>query len=213
MPKKFSSLSAPLKADPHQRERINERKRAIETALELGKIRESRSITQRAVASRMAVSQANISRIEHEEDLYISTLRSYIGALGGRLELRAVFEDSYIEIGPNALIEYAVPRPTSVGLAASMLPEAFRQGFWHKTQNVTTPTPTITGRYPNMNFSNHKDRAPVLDESKSLVAGIGWQQAHREVKRSPLSDSAYNLFVGENAIMQDVMNSPSIKVA
>ena len=41
----------------------------------------------------MEVTQANISRIERQEDLKLSTLERYIEALGGRLEVRAVFDD------------------------------------------------------------------------------------------------------------------------
>jgi transcriptional regulator with XRE-family HTH domain len=105
MPKKFSVLSAPLKGDPQRRERIDQQKRAIVTALALGRLRESRAITQRKLADTLDVSQANISRIEHEDDLYISTLRSYVEALGGRLQLRAVFGDEYIDIAADGLSE------------------------------------------------------------------------------------------------------------
>lgn len=108
MPKKFSTLSAPLKADPRQRERIEQQKRAIVTVLALGRLRESRAMTQRELADKMAVSQANISRIEHEEDVYISTLWSYVEALGGRLALRAVFADGSIDIAADGLREHPV---------------------------------------------------------------------------------------------------------
>ncbi|HEX5165267.1 MAG TPA: hypothetical protein VFV93_07725 [Thermomicrobiales bacterium] len=57
-------------------------------------------MTHREVAETLEVSQANISRIEHEDDLYLSTLSGYVAALGGRLELRAVFPDQTVEIVP-----------------------------------------------------------------------------------------------------------------
>lgn len=44
------------------------------------------------------VTQANLSRIEHQDDLYLSTLRGYVEALGGRLELRAVFPDQTVDL-------------------------------------------------------------------------------------------------------------------
>ena len=43
------------------------------------------------MAGGLGISQANVARIEHEEDLYLSTLRSYVEALGGRLEVNAAF--------------------------------------------------------------------------------------------------------------------------
>lgn len=64
-------------------------------------LREGRDATQRQLADSLAVSQANISRIEHEEDLYLSTLCGYVEALGGRLEMRAVFPDATISILPR----------------------------------------------------------------------------------------------------------------
>ncbi|MHB8060927.1 MAG: hypothetical protein ACYDHO_08870 [Gaiellaceae bacterium] len=42
--------------------------------------------------------QPGISRIENEADLFVSTLRSYVEALGGELEISAVFEDLKISI-------------------------------------------------------------------------------------------------------------------
>ena len=57
------------------------------------------------MASTLGTSQANISRIEHQEDLFLSTLREYVEALGGTLELRAVFDDETVAIAPTAARE------------------------------------------------------------------------------------------------------------
>jgi transcriptional regulator with XRE-family HTH domain len=61
-------------------------------------------VAQREVAETLNVTQANVSRIEHEEDLYLSTLRAYVAALGGDLELRAVFPERTVTIaaGPKS---------------------------------------------------------------------------------------------------------------
>lgn len=98
MAKPFSNLSEKALADPVRRARIEEIDRATGVALELAKLRESRDATQRVVADVLKVTQANVSRIEHESDLYLSTLRSYVEALGGRLEITAVFDDERIAI-------------------------------------------------------------------------------------------------------------------
>lgn len=114
MAKKFDTLRAQIYADPERRARVEVQKHAIATALALTDLREAREATQREVGGRMGVSQANVSRIEHEEDLYLSTLRSYVEALGGRLELRAVFPDEIVTIGSDtdeaALVETPVLR-------------------------------------------------------------------------------------------------------
>jgi transcriptional regulator with XRE-family HTH domain len=59
----------------------------------LGELRERRGATQRDVATRLGVTQPNVWRVEHEEDVYLSSLRDYVAALGGRIEVRAVFDD------------------------------------------------------------------------------------------------------------------------
>jgi len=98
MKKSFRKLSAAIDADPERRARVDEYKRAIYDALELAKLREARQVTQAKVAEALDVTQANISRIEHQDDIYLSTLRGYVTALGGKLEVLAVFPDQTIQI-------------------------------------------------------------------------------------------------------------------
>lgn len=102
---KFSELRDEVLADPVRREHIAEIRRAIADVRKLAALREGRELTQRQVAATLGVSQANVSRIEHEDDLYLSTLRGYVEALGGRLELAAVFEDEvvYLTERPEAM--------------------------------------------------------------------------------------------------------------
>jgi hypothetical protein len=82
-------------------ERIAQRKEEARTELErmgFGKLRQARQKTQVAVASKLNIPQAAVSRMEKRSDVLLSTLRDYVGALGGRLELRAVFPDADFEI-------------------------------------------------------------------------------------------------------------------
>lgn len=66
----------------------------------LGELRESHGATQVQVAGRMGVNQGNVSRLERRDDLYVSTLREYVRALGGELRLVVHFDD-----GDEVLIE------------------------------------------------------------------------------------------------------------
>ncbi|MDX6647603.1 MAG: hypothetical protein QOK40_3330 [Miltoncostaeaceae bacterium] len=66
---------------------------AILDAMTLAELRQAKGLNQTALAERLGTGQARISRIERSPDLYISTLRGYVEALGGRLELVAVFDD------------------------------------------------------------------------------------------------------------------------
>lgn len=96
--KNFRDLAAPVYADPDRRARIETEKREILTGLRLGELRNERGLTQVQLADRMGMSQENVSRIERAEDTQLSTIRRYIEALGGNLELHAVFEDRDVPI-------------------------------------------------------------------------------------------------------------------
>lgn len=96
----YSELREKLQMTPERELRSEQRMRAIETALLLGKLREECGTTQAELAQAMNVSQPNISRIEHEEDIYLSTLREYVAALGGELEINVVFPDRKVRLEP-----------------------------------------------------------------------------------------------------------------
>lgn len=98
--KPFAELAAKVKADPVRRARIEVEKQAMRDAIALAELRKQRGTTQTNLAEALDVTQANISRIEHEEDLYLSTLRDYVAALGGELELVAVFPDATVTLAP-----------------------------------------------------------------------------------------------------------------
>jgi transcriptional regulator with XRE-family HTH domain len=70
--------------------------------LALAEIRARRGLTQVDVARVLRTSQASVSKIERRDDLYLSTLRGFVEALGGRLELAAVFPEGRVAIsGPG----------------------------------------------------------------------------------------------------------------
>lgn len=83
------------KGDPAK---IDEHKRAMERDLTLAELRRARELTQTQLAAALDIKQGGVSRMEHQADLYVSTLRSYVEALGGRLEVTAVFPDSIVVI-------------------------------------------------------------------------------------------------------------------
>jgi glucose-6-phosphate-specific signal transduction histidine kinase len=57
------------------------------------KLRQARQQTQVAIAERLNIAQGAVSRMERQSDFLLSTLREYVSALGGQLELRVVFPD------------------------------------------------------------------------------------------------------------------------
>jgi len=54
---------------------------------------------QTELARVLETTQANVSRIEHSENLYLRTLADYVGALGGHIEVNAVFDDDIVPLG------------------------------------------------------------------------------------------------------------------
>jgi transcriptional regulator with XRE-family HTH domain len=61
-------------------------------------LRQARHLTQERLAELLHTKQSNISKIERRTDMYISTLRDYIEAMGGELEITAQFADARIKI-------------------------------------------------------------------------------------------------------------------
>ena len=57
-------------------------------------LRKARKLTQERMAELLGVGQDSVSRIENRSDLLLSTLRSYVEAMGGSLKLVVEFPDS-----------------------------------------------------------------------------------------------------------------------
>jgi len=50
----------------------------------------------------MSIRQPSLSQMENQEDIKLSTLKHYVEALGGKLEIRAIFADSVVELSSLA---------------------------------------------------------------------------------------------------------------
>ena len=83
---------------PERQQRIGNRVRESLAAMPLDEIRKARQMTQVKLAEILGVNQGEISKIEHRTDIYLSTLAGYVEALGGKLEIRAVFPDREMRI-------------------------------------------------------------------------------------------------------------------
>ena len=77
-----------------ERRRIEARaKELIAEEMSLQDLRRAVGKTQTAVARRLKVGQDAVSKLETRSDMYISTLRGFLRAMGGELELIARFHD------------------------------------------------------------------------------------------------------------------------
>lgn len=94
--RKFSELRAQTVRTPEAAAKVEAYKSAMRDVLAIEELRAGRRLTQEQVAKALGVSQANVSQIEHQDNVYLRTLNSYIEALGGQLEVRAVFPDEIV---------------------------------------------------------------------------------------------------------------------
>jgi transcriptional regulator with XRE-family HTH domain len=65
----------------------------IEEEATLRQLRDVRERSQEEIAKRLGVKQAAVSKLERRTDMYVSTLRSLIQAMGGELDIVARFPD------------------------------------------------------------------------------------------------------------------------
>jgi len=63
----------------------------VNQELTLRDLRQAQHLTQERMAELMGVEQENVSRLERRADLLLSTLSSYVAAMGGKLRLVAEF--------------------------------------------------------------------------------------------------------------------------
>lgn len=95
--------------------------------MSLQDLRKSRGLTQTTLARRLHKGQELVSRVEQRQDLLLSTLRSYLGSLGGELELICRFADRVpvrIRIGAG---EELPPRREGATGAGQVMPPSMAQ--------------------------------------------------------------------------------------
>ena len=70
-------------------------------------LRKARAQTQVDVAEKLGIQQAGVSVIENQTDLLLSTLTKYVRALGGEVEIRAVFPEATFTLEPPIALQLA----------------------------------------------------------------------------------------------------------
>ena len=97
MARKFNELIE--KMPPAARARADAKAAKLIAEYALHELREARSMTQARLAEILGKDQSVISRIEKRTDMYVSALADFIRAMGGELEIRAVFPEGPVKIG------------------------------------------------------------------------------------------------------------------
>lgn len=96
MAKKFKDLRKTM--SPEAQARSHEKAMALLTDLPLAELRQARHFSQEQLAAELHVKQPAIAKIEKKTDMYISTLRRFVEAMGGELEIRAHFPEGDVKI-------------------------------------------------------------------------------------------------------------------
>jgi transcriptional regulator with XRE-family HTH domain len=96
MAKPFNILKK--KMSPAARARAQEQTAKMLEELPLYELRTARSMTQENLARVLGVNQAAVSKMERRTDMYVSTLREFIAAMGGDLEITARFPEGSVRI-------------------------------------------------------------------------------------------------------------------
>ena len=96
MARKFEELRSRM--TPEQRRRSQEKGERLRAAMPLAELREARRLTQETLAGMLGNRQAAVSKIERRTDMYVSTLRRYVEALGGELDIIARFPEGNVRI-------------------------------------------------------------------------------------------------------------------
>lgn len=101
--KSFSALRS--KMSPESRARAVAKMDELREQMNLGEIRRARQLSQASLAQTLHVTQGSVAKMERRADMYINTVRRFVEAMGGELELVAKFPDSSIKINQFADLE------------------------------------------------------------------------------------------------------------
>ena len=99
----FQELSREFTTE--RRQRIDAIKRDLLAEMPLHVLRRARTLTQQDLAETLQVSQPAVAEMERRADIYVSSLRSHIEAVGGKLKIVAEFPEGEIAITNFSQIE------------------------------------------------------------------------------------------------------------
>jgi transcriptional regulator with XRE-family HTH domain len=70
----------------------------LEEVMNLAEVRRAMKLSQDEIAQTLQIGQGSVAKIEKRADMYVSTLRRFIEAMGGELEIVARFADHSVKI-------------------------------------------------------------------------------------------------------------------
>ncbi len=111
MAKPFKNLVE--KMSPESRERIRQRMAQMHAEMALQELRQALHLTQQELADVLQMNQAAISKLEHQSDMYVSTLRRFVAAMGGELRIVAHFPQGDVVVNQFEDLQEQEPADTT----------------------------------------------------------------------------------------------------
>ena len=99
------------KVSPEEREKIKSEAVAELDQMGFAALRKARQQTQVELAEKLGIDQASVSALENRSDLLLSTLTKYVRALGGDIEIRAVFPEATFNLEALTAAVTSAPVP------------------------------------------------------------------------------------------------------
>jgi predicted XRE-type DNA-binding protein len=93
---KFSELLATMPAE--RRAHVDRLTDKLREEMDLTQLRTAHQLSQAALGELLHVEQPAVAKLEKRTDMYVSTLRRFIEAMGGELEITARFRDHHVRI-------------------------------------------------------------------------------------------------------------------
>jgi predicted XRE-type DNA-binding protein len=93
---KFADLVG--RKSPEWRAEVDRLTAELQAEMDLAQLRAARQLSQAALGEILHVEQPAVAKLEKRTDMYVSTLRRFIEAMGGELEITARFADHNVRI-------------------------------------------------------------------------------------------------------------------
>ena len=161
MAKKWRDLYGAIPSERRARIEANVAQDMAE--MPLAEVRRARELTQQQIARNLEVNQAWVSKVERQMDMYVSTLRSYIEAMGGELDIIARFHDGAVRLRQFEDLEQGA---AEWGKAEAAVSAAIGKENTMPVVKVWSPQPTPSA------VPEAQSRARVWEHGESSTPGL-----------------------------------------
>ena len=113
--KKWNELRA--KVSPERDAKIRKMTQELAEQMPLNELRKALKYTQEQIAAELEISQASVSKMERQPDMFVKTLERFVKAMGGRLDVRAVFPQGEVQLTGLGLDDIPEVYPAAIAAA------------------------------------------------------------------------------------------------